>query len=559
MSKQRALAQISWRGIIAIVLGCCVSACQPEPSHSRLQHGLLYCAEGNPESFNPQLVTSGTTLDMTANLLYDRLIEYSDDAQDYVPALATAWEVNEDSTEYVFTLRTDVEFHHTDYFTPTRTLNAHDVVFTFQRWLDPSHPFYAVSLTGYPFFTAVGLDSLIKDIRALDDNQVLIRLDQPDSSFIANLATDFAVILSAEYAQQLLQQDRRSALDTEPIGSGPFKFQSFRKDVSLNYQRHPHYWRGVAESERLVFRLIPSDHKRMLMLLTGDCDMIPYPPARDLNDLEQRDDINLYSTVSPNTAFWAFNTEKPPFDDVRVRQALAHAINREAILEAVYFGHAALAQSILPSTSWAHFEDPEAYAYDPEAARELLADAGLHQGFSMDIWALPVQRAYNPNARKMAELMQADLAAVGVRANIVSFEWSTFRRRLAEGTHDSVLIGWSGDNPDPDNFFRPLLSCAAVLSGSNRARWCEPEFDRLVLQAIRTSAQEQRQGYYQQAQQLLNDQVPLVPLVHSMRYHATQPNIQGFELHPYGGIQLHQVHKRAPDIDDAEDAEVLQP
>lgn len=522
-----------------------LSACGRSADSDMLEHGLLYCAEGNPESFNPQLVTSATTLDMTASL-YDGLIEYSDAEQDFVSALATSWSVNDDGTEYHFTLRNNVEFHSTSYFQPSRPLQADDVIFTFQRWLDPDHPYHHIAVTGYPFFQALGLDTLIKDIHALSDHEIRIRLHQPDSSFLANLATDFAVILSAEYAEQLLAQDNRSALDTLPVGTGPFKYHQFRKDVSLSYHRHDTYWRGPAESERVVFRIIPSDHKRMLMLLSEDCDIIPYPPARDLDDLEARDDINLYSSVSPNTAFWAFNTERPPFDDVRVRQALAHAIDREAIVSAVYFGHAALAQSILPNTSWAHYGDPNAYAYDPEVARELLSDAGYANGFNMDIWAMPVQRAYNPDARKMAELIQADLARVGVNANIVSFEWSTFRRRLADGGHDSVLIGWSGDNPDPDNFFRPLLSCSAVLSGNNRARWCDPHFDSLVMQAIRSNDQQQRKVFYREAQALLNEQVPLVPIVHSMRYQATQPYIRGVNMEPYGATRLHETYKERP-------------
>ena len=523
-----------------------LSGCGRSADSGLIEQGLLYCAEGNPESFNPQLVTSGTTLDMTASQLYDGLIQYSDEQQDFVAALATHWSVNEDGTEYHFHLRNDVEFHSTSYFQPSRPLHAEDVVFTFQRWLDSEHPYHQVAVSGYPFFQALGLDALIKEIEAVGDHQVRIRLAQPDSSFLANLATDFAVILSAEYAAQLLAQDNRDALDTLPVGTGPFKYHQFRKDVSLSYHRHDAYWRGPAESERVVFRIIPSDHKRMLMLLSAGCDIIPYPPARDLDNLEARDDINLYSTVSPNTAFWAFNTERPPFDSVRVRQALSHAIDREAIVSTVYFGHAALAQSILPSTSWAHYNDPDAYAYDPQKARTLLAEAGYPNGFHMDIWAMPVQRAYNPDAIKMAELIQADLAQIGVSANIVSFEWSTFRRRLAEGGHDSVLIGWSGDNPDPDNFFRPLLSCSAVLSASNRARWCDPRFDNLVMQAIRSNVQQQRKAIYREAQILLNEQVPLVPIVHSMRYQATQPNIRGVDLEPFGATRLHQTYKERP-------------
>ena len=534
-----------WSGaVVAMAAAIATVGCSQPAQRSMVEDGILYCAEGNPESFNPQLVTSATTLDMVAGTLYDRLIDYSDDAQTYIPALAEAWTVSDDGTDYRFTLRQDVHFHTTEYFTPTRTLNADDVVFTFQRWLDPEHPYHRTSLVGYPLFDALELATLVEDVVALSDHEVRIRLRAPDSSFLATLATDFSVILSAEYATALLHNERPHELDILPIGTGPFRLQNFRKDVSLSYQRHPDYWQGPALSERIVYRIIPSDHKRMLMLLTGDCDMIPYPPARDIQELEQRDDLQLTSTVSPNTAFWAFNTQRPPFDDVRVRQALAHAVDRRAIINAVYYGHAELAQSILPSMSWAYDPDAQAYAYDPQAARQLLDDAGLGDGFAMTIWATPVQRAYNPNARKMAELIQADLANIGVRATIVSYEWSTFRRRLDDGDHDSVLIGWSGDSPDPDNFFRPLLSCPAVSSGNNRARWCEPYFDELVSQAIRISDKGERRQFYHEAQQLLNDQVPLLPIAHSLRYHASQPDIAGFKLQTYGGMSMHQAHKR---------------
>lgn len=521
-------------------------ACSPAPEDAvPLQDGLLYCAEGNPESFNPQLVTSGTTLEMTATQLYDSLINYDDETQEFTPALATSWDISDDGRTYRFTLREDVAFHDTEYFTPTRPLTSKDVVFSFQRWLDDAHPYHQTSSTGYPFFSSVGLDTLIESISAPNDREVVIQLHQSDSSFLANMASDFTIILSAEYAENLTRQERQSRLDSHPVGTGPFKFHDFRKDVSVRYHRHEDYWQGQARSERLVFRIIPSDHKRMLMLLTDDCDIIPYPPARNITDLEENENINLYSTVSPNTAFWAFNTLRPPFDDVRVRQALIHAIDRRAILNAVYYDRAALAQSILPNTSWAHYEDNEAFSYDPEMARELLADAGYPDGFSMNIWAMPVQRAYNPDAAKMAELMQSDLARIGVDVNIVSYEWSTFRRRLGDGDHDSVLIGWSADNPDPDNFFRPLLSCAAVLSGSNRAHWCNPEFDRLVSQAIRTPEQDERIEFYRQAQRLLNDQVPLMPIVHSMRYQAAHKNVRDMILQPYGGIQLHRAYKES--------------
>lgn len=531
------------RALLALSTCMVMTACQPGRDLPELE-GLLYCAEGNPESFNPQLVTSGTTLDMTANQLYDRLIEYDAEQQAFVPALATEWHISDDGLRYSFVLRDDVSFHTTQYFQPTRKFSAKDVLFSFSRWFDDEHPYHRVSGRGYPFFTSSGLPELIEHISTPSEREVVIQLAQPDSSFLANLASDFAIVLSEEYAALQMENGTPEMIDQLPIGTGPFQFADFRKDVHVRFIRNSNYWREPARMEQVVFRITPSDHKRMLMLLTGDCDISPYPPARDVEWLKRQPTIDVQQTTSPNTAFWALNTTREPFDDPNVRQALAHAIDRDALLRAVYFGHAVRADSILPESSWAHAPQPQAFAHDPSRARELLRDAGYPNGFSMSLWAMPVQRAYNPNARLMAERIQSDLAQVGIQATIVTYEWSTFRRRLGDGEHDSVLIGWSADHADPDNFFRPLLSCTAKASGANRAQWCDPMFDELLNAAIRSNQPDVRGHFYAQAQEYLGAEIPLIPIAHSIRFQASRAHIGGATLTPFGGISLRGVYRR---------------
>lgn len=233
-------------------------------------------------------------------------------------------------------------------------------------------------------------------------------------------------------------------------------------------------------------------------------------------------------------------------------------MNRSAIIDTIYSGNAQLAHSLLPETSWAYNEDIKRYAYDPQLARELLAEAGFPNGFSMSIWAMPIQRVYNPNAQRMAELIQADLAEIGVRANIVSYEWNTFRRRLARGEHESVLIGWVADHADPDNFYRPILSCAAIGSG-NRANYCNPELDQLLIQAISETQQAQRRPLYDQIQNLVSQQVPLLPIANSLRYQAHQADITGVELPPYGGISFRNAKRLPPEPMPAQDNAEDQP
>lgn len=537
-----------WYFLCTAMVAVGLTACQPETAPvAPLQQGLVYCSEGNPEGFNPQLGTSGTTIDATSAQLYDRLLDYDAEQQQFVPALAERWQALDDGQRYRFYLRPDVQFHHTPWFTPSRAMNADDVLFSFHRWLHPNHPYHAVNGGSYPFFTSSGLTQLITAVERLDDHTVEIHLSRRDSSFLANLATDFAVILSAEYAEQLIQAEQPQQLDRQPIGTGPFQFIEFRKDLLIRYQRHEHYWREAPFFEQLVYVITSSANKRMLKLLTGECDVIPYPLVNELQQLDVDESIQVSSAVNPNIAYWGFNTARPPFDQPQVRQALSHAVNRQAIIQAIYNGTARQASGILPETSWAFTELDQTHSYDPTRARQLLTQAGFPQGFSMRIWAMPVQRAYNPNAQRMAELIQADLAQIGVRAEIVSYEWNEFRRRLDQGEHDTVLIGWVADNADPDNFFRPILSCAAAQGGNNRTNWCDPDFDQLLEQALAEPVASNRRQLYQAIETYALQQAPLMPIANSLRFQAHRADISGVELPPYGAISFRHARRILPD------------
>ncbi|MGI5308806.1 ABC transporter substrate-binding protein [Rheinheimera sp. WS51] len=514
-----------------------LSACDPKLPE-QFASSIVYCSEGSPESFNPQLITSGTTIDAISLQLYDRLLDLDASTGELIPGLAKNWQVSNDGTEYLFNLRANVQFHQTHYFTPSRTLQAEDVVFTFNRISDPTHPYHFQGGGSYPYFQSVAWSNLVESVTALDSYTIKFKLSQPNSSFLSMLATDFSAILSAEYAQQLLDNNTPAIIDILPIGTGPFLFKEYQKDVLIRYHRHPNYWRELAKPEQLVFDIVPNNARRMAKLLTHECDIIAYPRVPELKLISKRSDVDIQESTNMNVGFWAFNTQKAPFDNIKVRQALSLAINRDAIMQAVYYGYATPATSLLPPTSWAFNPNLEPTTYDPIAAKALLKEAGYSKGFNMDIWAMPVQRLYNPNAIKMAELIQADLAQIGVKAKIVTYEWNSFRRKLTNFEHDSVLIGWAADNADPDNFFRPLLSCSAAITGTNRANWCDESFDQLINQAILTADQKQRRSYYWAAQQYLFEQVPLVSIAHSQRFQALNIDVKGVAINPYGGISL---------------------
>ena len=355
-------------GATSIAFAGLLAGCNPPELSSTTVDGIVYCAEGSPEVFNPQLVTSGTTIDAISQHLYDRLIDIDPASGRLVPSLASQWTVSDDGLTYRFTLRNSVAFHHTSYFKPSRFLNATDVEFTFNRVLDKSNPFHFVA-TEYPYFASVGWQSLVAKVTAVDPEHVEFVLNQPDSSFLSTLATDFSAILSAEYAQQLQQQKQEPKLDELPVGTGPFKFREYQKDVLIRYYQHEDYWRKAVKPQQLVIDIVPDNTKRLAKLLTHECDVAPIPRMAELSMLSHSTDFHIDEQTAMNVGYWAFNTQKPPFNDSRVRRALAHAINRQNILQAVYFGQAVAAQSVLPPNSWAYNDKVQAPAYDPETAK----------------------------------------------------------------------------------------------------------------------------------------------------------------------------------------------
>ncbi len=530
---------------LIIVLFLALSACNDPQNISLRAKSIIYCSEGSPEGFNPQTVTSGVTIDATSKQLYNQLINFETNDESIFPSLAKSWHVTRDGKKVTFYLRKNVSFHQTAYFTPTRNFNADDVLFSFNRIIDKNHPFHQVSGASYPFFQSVEFAKLIESIEKINEHTVRFILSRADNSLLVNLATDFSIILSKEYADQLVAQDTLSLIDSQPIGTGPYKLKEYRSGSLIRYVPHPTYWNEASPLEQLIFDITPSNTGRLTKLLAGECDVAAYPIAH--NKIRDRADLSIDDVTALNVSFLAFNTQMPPFDNKIVRKAVAHAINKQAILSTVYFGdsEAEQASTIIPNTSWAYDKSIETPNYSIEKAKKLLAEAGFADGFTMDLWAMPVQRAYNPDAVTMAKLIQADLAKVNIQVNIVkNYEWATFLRLVGQGLHQSVLLGWSADHPDPDNFFTPLLSCASAATGNNRALWCNEPFDEVIYKALQTSNVLKRKQYYSQALKIINADLPLLPIAHAKRFQARTNKVKGVLLNAYGGINFHRVVKQ---------------
>ena len=504
---------------------------------------LVYCSEGSPEGFDPAPYTAGTTFDASSRPLYNRLVQFERGTSQVGEGLglAESWEVSEDGTQYTFKLKPGIKFHSTDYFTPTRELNADDVIFSFARQHDPEHPWYEYTAgITWEYFNSMSMPDLIESIEKVDDMTVRFNLTRPEAPFIANMAMDFASILSKEYADQLEAAGTMELLNQQPIGTGPFQFVDYQQDAAIRYQAFEDYWGEGPEIDNLVYSITIEPSVRTQKLLAGECHIMPYPNPADVAMLQDNDDVTVMEQQGLNVGYLAYNTQMEPFDNPQVRKALNMAINKEAILEAVFEGAGQAAKNPIPPTMWSYNEAVEEDPYDPEAARQMLADAGV-EDLSMKIWAMPVSRPYNPNARRMAELIQADFAEIGVEAEIVSYEWGEYLERSTALDRDgAVLLGWTGDNGDPDNFLAVLLGCDAV-GNANRAQWCNEEFEELIQAAKVTADQDERTELYEQAQVVFKQEAPWATIAHSVVFMPMRNEVQGYVMDPRGAHEFDNV------------------
>ncbi|WP_237386301.1 ABC transporter substrate-binding protein SapA [Xenorhabdus sp. Sc-CR9] len=506
------------------------------------QNGFIYCVNGNLNTFNPQMAISGLIVDTLAAQIYNRLLGVDPLTYRLAPELATHWQVRDNGATYRFYLRHNVAFQSTDWFTPTRTMNADDVVFSFRRVFDKTHYYHYVNGGHYPYFDSLKFDNAVQDIRKIDDYTVEFRLHAPDASFIWHLATYYAPILSQEYAEKLHQMNRQEQIDWKPVGTGPFMLEDYHSEQFIRLVRHDKYWRGKPSMEQVVVDTGGGGTGRISKLITGECDVLAYPDANQWNILH--DDPNLRQTFRSgmNIAYLAFNTSKPPLDKLEVRQAIAYAINNQRLMKSIYYGTAETAASILPRASWAYDNRAEITEYDPEKSHKILNELGLN-GLELTLWVPTSSQSYNPSPLKMAELIQADLAQVGIKMSIRPVEGRFQERKLMDKTHDMTLAGWSTDSNDPDSFFRPLLSCAAIASQTNLSRWCNLAFDDAIHQALLNQQLASRIKSYHVAQEILAQQLPVLPLAYSMRLQIFRYNIKGLVLSPFGNSSLGGVYR----------------
>lgn len=501
---------------------------------------LIYCSSASPAGFDIAQYVAVTDSEASAATVFNGLVAFKRGGTEVIPALAEKWDISADGLVYTFYLRRGVKFHTTRFFTPTREFTADDVVYTFERMMRKDHPFRKAYPADFPYFTDMGLDKNLKSVEKMDDYTVKFTLNKLDAPFLQNLAMSFAVIHSKEYMEKLLADGKPELINQQPLGTGPFVFQRYQKDAQIRFKANKDYWNKEDGPmvDNLVFSITKDSAVAAQKLKANECHIAYGPLPADIELLKKDPNIKILSGPGFNVGYVYYNTEKGPLSSPQVRVALDMAINKPAIINAVYRGQGVLAEGPMPPSQWSYDDTIKSRPHDLEKAKALLAQAGYPDGFALSLWALPVARLHN--SRLTAELIQADWAKIGVRVKLNTYEWGEYLKRARQGTHDVIMVGWVGDNGDPDNWLGNLLSCNSV-GGSNFSRFCYKPMDELLARAKSLTDKQKRTRLYKEAQKIFHEQMPMSPIATALVNVPMSKKVEGFKINPFGVYQFFGV------------------
>lgn len=499
------------------------------------QSELVMGRGGDSVALDPSIVTDGESLKITQQV-FDTLLGYKPGTTEVEGELAESWEVSTDGLKYVFNLRSGVKFHDgTDF-------NAEAVVFNFTRWNDPNSEFKFEGDSFDYYDSMFGPDGsrIVKEVKAVDDLTVEFTLNNPQAPFLQNIAMP-----SFGIASPAAIQEKKENFKSEPVGTGPFVFKEWKRNDSITLEKNAEYWKeGLPKLERVIVRSIPDNTARFNALQNGEIDLMEDLSPDHLTTLESNSELQKIERPPFNVAYLGFNFNKEPFNDPKVRVALSHAVNKQGIIDAFFSGQAVPAVNPMPPTLWGYNDEIQDYEYDLEKAKQLLAEAGYPDGLPGEytFYAMPVPRPYMPDGKKVAEVIQADFEQIGVKVNIESPEWATYLEDLQAGEKEDIfMLGWTGDNGDPDNFIYTLLDKDAIPS-NNYTYYSNDELHTILVEAQQETDQAKREELYKQAQVLIKADAPWVPLVHTTPLLAAKANMKGLVLAPTGSESYEEVY-----------------
>ena len=492
--------------------------------------GDLTFATGSPvQTLDPHLALNENSIQVSKTI-YQPLVKYSTENEDEAirPCLATSWEVKEQGKEWIFHLRKGVKFHDG---TP---LNADAVVFSFERQLNPNHPYYEEKC----FYGRYLLGEVIDKVRAVDEQTVRFTLKIPYAPFIYSLTSPAAMIVSPEAVKALGENFYR-----HPAGTGPFKLLSWKKDGEVVLGRYEDYWGEKAYLNNLVFRPIREEDLRAQALIKGEIEGAQLEDvARIKSGVEFADQLKLMGVSHLEVVYLTLNMRKGPLNRLKVREAVYRAINKEKLQEMFYPEKAIIARGLIPPALWGYNPDLSEYEFDHGRAKKLLKEAKVEKPtLSLFIPESPV--SYLPDPEGIAEQIREDLAQVGIDVEIIKMDWRSYLEGSEKGEHHLALTGWRADFPDPDNFLYPLLA-PQIIEEPGNTNWSfyrSSFFHEIMERARQVTDEVERTRLYQEAQKIVRRDIPCVPLLHTKGMVAFSPEVEGVTVDCRGLVEFEKV------------------
>ena len=514
----------------------------PTAVPAKVQDTFIFGAQGEPVCLDPAIITDGIS-GRVINQIFEGLVKFDKDTTNVVPALAEKWTTSTDGKVWTFSLRKGVKFHDgTDF-------NADAVVKNFDYWKNTKNPTHDAQIKAGQTFEYFELqfggfdgDSIITDVKAVDSATVQITLKDPQGPFLNNLAMFVFVF----WSPTALEKAGVNSCKT-PVGTGPYKFGEWKANEQVTLTAFADYWDkpNAAKMKNVIIRNIPNNSSRLLALSAGEIHGMEGLEPRDVTAVKGNSKFKLLLRPANTTGYVAFNYKVKEFTDPKVRQAFAQAINKAPIVEKFYGGTGAATNQFQPPALWGYNKDVKDWAYDAAAAKKLLADAGYPNGISevtfdgkkvpLEFWYMPVSRPYFPNPKDIATAVAADWAKAGINVTLQTIDWATYLDKRKNGQLPLYMLGWTGDNGDPDNFVCYFFCLdAKETPKATEGFFADKEISDILKKAAILVKQEERAPLYRQAEQMIHDKVVRIFLANNQPPLAFLATVDGYVPNPTG-------------------------
>ncbi|HZS34861.1 MAG TPA: ABC transporter substrate-binding protein [Methylomirabilota bacterium] len=527
------------RAVLVAAAAMVLAAAGPAPAQT-----FVMGIQGEPVQFDPAVITDGISA-WTTNQVYDPLVRYKGSTTEVIPALAEKWSVSADGKVWTLEIRKNVKFHDGE------PLDAAAVVWNFERWWHEKHPQHENQVkAGQTFeywegqFEGFDDKSIVEKVEAVGSHTVKVTLKRPQAPFLQNLG-----IFSFGIASPKAVEKWGTEFGKHPVGTGAFKFVEWKPNQEVVLEANPDYWGPKARIKRLVFRNIKDNSQRFAALKAGEIHGMEGLNADDIKVVKSDPNLQLLLRPANTTGYVAFNYKVREFQDKRVREAFAHAINKKAIVDALYGGTGIVATNFQPPALWGHNKALKDFEYSTARAQELLKQAGFANGLGeitwedgkkepLVLWYNSRARPYFPNGKEIGEAIAADLAKAGVKAQLQTAEWAVYLDKRKNGQLPLYMLGWTGDNGDPDNF---LCYFFCSPGASREGFYANKPLADLLLQAASITNQTERAKLYQRAEQMLHDDVGRLFIAHNQPPLAFSRRVKGYVPNPTGSEYFNTV------------------